>query len=162
MSGSKLDPTWGYPGTLLVLSWITCGSEMGPPSTHHGTILVPSRIPPGSSKGQTWTQLGTILVPSLINYGSLMGPSWTHLGTLWFPRGSLRDHRRVKLGPNLEPARFLFDPSWILGGSTLNQFGTVCSLAGPSGTIARSKCGPSLELGPFGTLVVPLGSILEP
>ena len=67
----------------------------------------------------------------------------------WFPRGSLRDHRWVKLGPDLEPARFLFDPSWILGGSTLNQFGTVWFPRGSLRDHSKVKTWTQLVIGPF-------------
>ena len=122
---------------------------MGPPSTHQGTILLPLRIPQGSLKGQTWAQLGTILVPPLIHYGSLMGPSWTHLGTPWFPRGSLRDHRTVTFGPSLEPAWFLFDPSWILCGSNLTDIGTALFPRGSLRDHSRVNSWTQLRVGPY-------------
>ena len=98
MSGPKLDLTWDYPGALLVLSWIHCGSW-----NHLGSLADPSGIIEGSKLDLAWNQFGSAFDP----LGILMGPSSTHLGTPWFPRGSLRDHRRVKIGPNLEPAWFL-------------------------------------------------------
>ena len=91
-----------------------------------------------------------------------MDPSWVHLGPILEPLGSLADPSGITMGQKLDPTwnqpGFFFDPSWILGGS-FELFG---SLADPSGIIARLKLGPNLQLGHFGTLVVPLGSILEP
>ena len=74
-----------------------------------------------------WAKVGPNLGLSRNPTGSLLDHLWI-MEPSWIPRGSLRDHLRVKLRPILEPLGSLADPSGIIEGSKLdptwNQLGS--------------------------------------
>ena len=66
-----------------------------------------------------------------------------------------KTQRRNQFGSFSDYHGSLAGPTW----TNLELFGSLADL---SRIVARLKLGPNLEVGPFGTLLVPLGSILEP